>query len=66
MHFYSAKKWLQIKFKNLGFMSFETYCDNPKSLRALKAVLNAISSGFFCIKAAINSTNAGKQHGSFR
>jgi hypothetical protein len=42
------------------------YWDSPKSLSALKAVLKAISSGFFRIKAAMSSTNAGKQQGSFR
>lgn len=42
------------------------YWDKPNSLRALKAVARATSSGFFCMKAAIISTIAGREQGSFR
>lgn len=41
------------------------YCESPKSLRALKDVAKATSSGFLFMKAAIISTIAGKEQGSF-
>lgn len=42
------------------------YWDSPNSLRALKAVAKATSSGVLFINAAIISTIAGKLHGSLR
>lgn len=42
------------------------YCDKPNNFNALKAVAKATSSGFLPIRAAIISTIAGNEHGSFR
>lgn len=57
--------WKVFRVMNFVGSKKKSYWDNPKSLRALNAVAKAMSSGFFCMKAAINSTKAGRQHGSF-
>lgn len=54
------------KARNYNKAPETSYCDNPKSFRALNAVARATSSGVLDIKAAIISTIAGKLHGSLR
>lgn len=48
-------------FKNY----FVCYCESPNNFNALNEVAKATSSGFLFMKAAIISTIAGNEQGSF-